>query len=106
MTRRTRSGRKLACLLALTVSPAAGFASEIGPGATIPELDELKKFLSQGEIDKLTNYNATQYHLSPSSTFNKLTFWGTALDNRYGKPSNVGAETIDELARFVTQPSP
>lgn len=68
---------------------AAGFASEIGPGATIPEMDELKKFLSQGEIDKLTNYNATQYHLSPSSTFNKLTFWGTALDNRYGKPSNV-----------------
>jgi exo-1,4-beta-D-glucosaminidase len=68
---------------------AAGFASEIGPGATIPEMDELKKFLSQGEINNLTNYNATQYHLSPSSTFNKLSFWGTALDNRYGKPSNV-----------------
>ncbi|TWP53080.1 exo-beta-D-glucosaminidase [Lentzea tibetensis] len=68
---------------------SAGFASEIGPGPAIPEMDELKKFLSQGEINKLTDYNASQYHLSPSSTFSKLGFWGTALDNRYGKPSNV-----------------
>lgn len=68
---------------------SAGFASEIGPGPAIPEMDELKKFLSPSEISELTDYNAAQYHLSPSSTFSKLGFWGTALDNRYGKPSSV-----------------
>ncbi|ALG13502.1 hypothetical protein AOZ06_47505 [Kibdelosporangium phytohabitans] len=73
---------------------AAGFASEIGPGPTIPELDELKKFLTQSQINSLTNYSTTQYHLSPSGTFGKLSFWGTALDNRYGKPANV-----DDLVR-------
>jgi exo-1,4-beta-D-glucosaminidase len=73
---------------------AAGFASEIGPGPTIPEMDELKKFLTTADINKLTNYTAAQYHLSPSSTFGKFSFWGTALDNRYGKPANV-----DEFVR-------
>jgi exo-1,4-beta-D-glucosaminidase len=68
---------------------AAGFASEIGPGPTIPEMDELKKFLSPSDITRLTNYSAVQYHLAPTSTFNKFSFWGTALDNRYGKPANV-----------------
>ncbi|HUQ58996.1 glycosyl hydrolase 2 galactose-binding domain-containing protein [Lentzea sp.] len=68
---------------------SAGFASEIGPGLAIPEMDELKKFLSQSEINKLTDYNAQQYHLSPSGNFSKIGLWGTALDNRYGKPSTV-----------------
>ncbi|WP_433266384.1 glycoside hydrolase family 2 protein [Actinosynnema sp. CS-041913] len=67
---------------------AFGFASEIGPGPTVPELDELRKFLTPADIAKLTDYNATQYHLSPSTTFNKFSFWGTALDSRYGKPSS------------------
>jgi dienelactone hydrolase len=31
---------------------------------------------------------------------------GTSDPAEYGKPANVAAETIDELARFVTQPSP
>jgi hypothetical protein len=31
---------------------------------------------------------------------------GASEPAEYGKPANVGAETIDELARFVTQPSP
>jgi exo-1,4-beta-D-glucosaminidase len=66
-----------------------GFASEIGPGPAIPEMDELKKFLSDADIAKLTDYNAGQYHLSPSGTFSKFGFWGTALDNRYGKPGNT-----------------
>ncbi|MBP2475802.1 exo-1,4-beta-D-glucosaminidase [Crossiella equi] len=78
---------------------AAGFASEVGPGPTIPELDELKKFLPQSDINKLTDYNATQYHLSRSSTFNKLTFWGTALDGRYGKPAN--AEDVVRKAQLA-----
>ncbi len=68
---------------------AAGFASEIGPGPTVPEMDELKKFLTTADINKLTNYNTAQYHLSPSGTFGKFSFWGTALNNRYGAPSNV-----------------
>ncbi|MFB9905009.1 glycosyl hydrolase 2 galactose-binding domain-containing protein [Allokutzneria oryzae] len=67
---------------------ASGFASEVGPGPTVPELDSLKKFLSPNEINALTDYNAKQYHLAPSDTFSKLSFWGTALDGRYGKPAN------------------
>ncbi|MBB5954563.1 exo-1,4-beta-D-glucosaminidase [Saccharothrix tamanrassetensis] len=67
---------------------AFGFASEIGPGPTVPELDELRKFLTPSDISKLTDYNAVQYHLSPSTTFNRFTFWGTALDNRYGRPGS------------------
>ncbi|MBW4715697.1 glycosyl hydrolase 2 galactose-binding domain-containing protein [Saccharothrix obliqua] len=66
---------------------ASGFASEIGPGPAVPELDELRKFLTPQDIAKLTDYNATQYHLSRSATFNKFSFWGTALDARYGRPS-------------------
>lgn len=73
---------------------ASGFASEVGPGPTIPELDELKKFLAPAELTKLLDYNAAQYHLAPSSTFNKFSFWGTALDGRYGKPG-----TVDEFVR-------
>ncbi|CCH35458.1 glycoside hydrolase family 2 TIM barrel-domain containing protein [Actinosynnema sp. NPDC047251] len=67
---------------------AFGFASEIGPGPTVPELDELKKFLRPADIAKLTDYNAPQYHLSPSTTFTKFSFWGTALDGRYGRPTS------------------
>lgn len=73
---------------------AFGFASEVGPGPTIPELDELRKFLTPQDIAKLTDYNAVQYHLAPSATFNKLSFWGTALDNRYGRPA-----TPEQLVR-------
>ncbi|MFD9704988.1 glycoside hydrolase family 2 TIM barrel-domain containing protein [Lentzea sp. NPDC059081] len=73
---------------------SAGFASEIGPGLAIPERDELKKFLSDAEINKLTDYTAQQYHLSPSGNFSKIGIWGTALDNRYGKPS-----TADDFIR-------
>ncbi|MFD1045298.1 glycoside hydrolase family 2 TIM barrel-domain containing protein, partial [Kibdelosporangium lantanae] len=73
---------------------AFGFASEIGPGPAIPEMDELKKFLSTADINKLTNYTAGQYHLSPSGDFSKFGDFGKAIDNRYGKPSNV-----DDLVR-------
>ncbi|SDN19988.1 glycosyl hydrolase 2 galactose-binding domain-containing protein [Allokutzneria albata] len=68
---------------------ASGFASEIGPGPTIPELDSLRKFLPPNEIDALRDYNAKHYHLAPSDTFSKLSFWGTALDGRYGKPTST-----------------
>ncbi|MEU4806719.1 glycoside hydrolase family 2 TIM barrel-domain containing protein [Actinosynnema sp. NPDC023587] len=67
---------------------AFGFASEIGPGPTVPEMDELRKFLRPADIAKLTDYNATQYHLSPSTTFDTFSSWGTALDGRYGRPSS------------------
>ncbi|MDI5976386.1 glycoside hydrolase family 2 protein [Amycolatopsis magusensis] len=82
---------------------AFGFASEIGPGPTIPEMEELKKFLTPEDIAKLTDYNATQYHLSPSTTFNKLSFWGTALDRRYGRPANPEALVRKaQLANYET----
>ncbi|RKT51573.1 glycoside hydrolase family 2 protein [Saccharothrix australiensis] len=77
---------------------ASGFASEIGPGPTVPELDELRKFLTPSDIARLTDYDAVQYHLSPSTTFNRFSSWGTALDRRYGRPSSPEA-----LARKAQQ---
>jgi exo-1,4-beta-D-glucosaminidase len=73
---------------------AFGFASEIGPGPTIPEMEELRKFLSREEIDRLLDHDAPQYHLAPSETFDSLSSWGTALEERYGPSS-----TPDELVR-------
>ncbi|MEU5691322.1 exo-beta-D-glucosaminidase [Actinosynnema sp. NPDC020468] len=75
---------------------ASGFASEIGPGPAVPEMAELRKFLSPSDIARLTDYSAVQYHLSPSATFDKFSFWGKALDARYGPPS-----TPDSLVRLA-----
>ncbi|GDY32143.1 glycoside hydrolase family 2 protein [Gandjariella thermophila] len=67
-----------------------GFASEVGPGPTIPELDTLRKYLSPAELDDLwRNPTKPQYHLSPSPEFDKLGSFATALANRYGKPTSL-----------------
>jgi exo-1,4-beta-D-glucosaminidase len=67
-----------------------GFASEVGPGPTIPELDTLRTYLSPAELDDLwRNPTKPQYHLSPSPEFNTLGSFATALANRYGKPSSL-----------------
>ena len=69
---------------------AFGFASEVGPGPTIPDVDALKKYLSPQELSDLwQNGSKAQYHLSPSGDFSKLGSFLTALDKRYGTPKSL-----------------
>lgn len=69
---------------------AFGFASEVGPGPTIPDGDALRKYLSPTELTDLwKNPSKSQYHLSPSAEFSKLGSFSTALNNRYGAPSGL-----------------
>ncbi|WP_188316706.1 glycoside hydrolase family 2 protein [Solihabitans fulvus] len=69
---------------------AAGFASEVGPGPTISDLDALRKYLSPTELTDLwKNPTKAQYHLSPSGVFSKLGSFHTALAARYGAPTSL-----------------
>ncbi|MET0237245.1 MAG: sugar-binding domain-containing protein [Kibdelosporangium sp.] len=69
---------------------AAGFASEIGSGPTIPELDTLTKFLTPQEIDDLwRNPSKPQYHLAKKEVFSTLSIFATALARRYGEPKDL-----------------
>jgi exo-1,4-beta-D-glucosaminidase len=69
---------------------AEGFNSETSAGPDIPTLDTLKRMMSPSELETLwKDPNATQYHRSPSGTFNNLKIFGNALNARYGKPSNL-----------------
>ncbi|ONI90127.1 hypothetical protein ALI144C_03660 [Actinosynnema sp. ALI-1.44] len=69
---------------------AAGFASEVGPGPTIPELDTLRRYLSPQEIDDLwRNPDKPQYHLAKKEVFSKLTVFSAALAQRYGTPTDL-----------------
>ncbi|AHI01904.1 carbohydrate-binding protein [Kutzneria viridogrisea] len=69
---------------------AFGFASEVGPGPTIPDSDALRKYLSPTELTDLwKNPGKAQYHLSPSAEFNKLGSFATALGKRYGAPTSL-----------------
>jgi exo-1,4-beta-D-glucosaminidase len=74
---------------------AFGFASELSAGPNVPELDALKAMLSTSEQDALwKNPGGTQYHAGLNG-FNNLKLYGTAIQNRYGKPTS--------LADFVTK---
>ncbi|MFD9943738.1 fibronectin type III domain-containing protein [Nonomuraea sp. NPDC059023] len=67
---------------------AFGFNSETGAGPDVPTLDSLKRMMTPAQIDSLwQNPGATQYHRSPSSTFNNLSIYHNALRGRYGVPS-------------------
>ncbi|WP_052395496.1 hypothetical protein [Kutzneria sp. 744] len=69
---------------------AFGFASEVGPGPTIPDADALKQYLSPAELSDLwQNGSKAQYHLSPSGEFSKLGSFLTALGKRYGTPKSL-----------------
>ncbi len=62
-----------------------GFASEVGPGPAIPELDSLRKFLTDAEIDDLWRKpDQPHYHLAKKEVFSKLTDFSRAIENRYG----------------------
>jgi exo-1,4-beta-D-glucosaminidase len=69
---------------------AFGFNSETSAGPDVPTLDSLKRMMTASQIDSLwQSPNATQYHRSPSSTFNNLKIYNNALRGRYGVPSSL-----------------
>ncbi|ALG11949.1 glycoside hydrolase family 2 protein [Kibdelosporangium phytohabitans] len=69
---------------------AAGFASEVGSGPAIPELDTLSRYLSPQEIDDLwRDPDKPQYHLAKKEVFAKLTVFSAALTQRYGAPKDL-----------------
>ncbi|MGW6501684.1 glycosyl hydrolase 2 galactose-binding domain-containing protein [Nonomuraea angiospora] len=69
---------------------AFGFNSETSAGPDVPTLDSLKRMMTSAQIDSLwQSPSATQYHRSPSSTFDDLTIYHNALRGRYGVPSGL-----------------
>ncbi|MBO3752041.1 carbohydrate-binding protein [Streptosporangiaceae bacterium NEAU-GS5] len=69
---------------------AFGFASEVSAGPDIPTLDSVKRMFTTSEQNTLwQNLSATQYHRSPSSTFNNLNLFNNALVGRYGTPGSL-----------------
>ncbi|MEV4106610.1 fibronectin type III domain-containing protein [Nonomuraea sp. NPDC049695] len=69
---------------------AFGFNSETSAGPDVPTLDSLKRMMTSAQIDSLwKSPTATQYHRSPSDTFDDLTIYHNALSGRYGVPSGL-----------------
>ena len=65
---------------------AYGFNTETGPGAQIPQLDSLKKFIPADKLWPITevwNYHCGRYEFSDLGRFTK------ALNARYGPPSSL-----------------
>jgi exo-1,4-beta-D-glucosaminidase len=65
---------------------AFGFNSETGPGAAVPNVESLKKFLP---ADKLWPINATWHYHMGSDRFATLDTHTQALEGRYGKATSV-----------------
>ncbi|OLE26434.1 MAG: exo-beta-D-glucosaminidase [Actinobacteria bacterium 13_1_20CM_3_71_11] len=69
---------------------AFGFNSETSAGPDVPTMDTLKRMMTTSELNTLwQNFNAKQYHRSPSSTFGDLKIYDNALAGRYGKPGSL-----------------
>ncbi|WP_197048410.1 discoidin domain-containing protein [Streptosporangium roseum] len=69
---------------------AYGFNSETGAGPDVPTLDSLKRMMSASELNTLwQNLGATQYHRSPSKTFDNLKIFNNAMVGRYGTPTSL-----------------
>ncbi|MEV4641273.1 hypothetical protein AB0J80_28415 [Actinoplanes sp. NPDC049548] len=69
---------------------ATGFNSETSAGPDIPTLDTLRRMMSPAELDTLwRNFDAPQYHRSPSQTFGTLAIFDNALAGRYGAPTSL-----------------
>lgn len=65
---------------------AYGFNTETGPGAQVPQLESLKKFIPDDKlwpISDLWNYHCGRYEFSDIGRFL------TAIDERYGKPASL-----------------
>lgn len=75
---------------------AYGFNTETGPGAQIPQLSSLKKFIPEDQlwpINEIWNYHCGRYEFADLSRFIE------ALDQRYGKPDSV--EAFDKKAQAM-----
>lgn len=75
---------------------AYGFNTETGPGAQIPQLESLKKFIPDDQIwpiSEIWNYHCGRYEFSNLSRFTE------AVDRRYGKPETI--EEFDKKAQAM-----
>ncbi|EPS26344.1 putative exo-beta-glucosaminidase [Penicillium oxalicum 114-2] len=70
---------------------AFGFGSELGAGVGTPELNSLKRFMSDKELERLwTEPKANQFHMSRyDSQFYDRSIYNNALFARYGKPTDL-----------------
>jgi len=69
---------------------AFGFNSETSAGPDVPTLDTLRRMMSTTELNTLwQNPTSTQYHRSPSSTFDDLGIFNNAMIGRYGTPTSL-----------------
>ena len=65
---------------------AYGFNTETGPGAQVPQLDSLKKFIPEDRlwpINETWNYHCGRYEFSDLSRFIE------AMNERYGEPDSI-----------------
>lgn len=75
---------------------AYGFNTETGPGAQVPQLDSLKKFIP---AEKLWPINETWNYHCGLYEFNNLDRFTSALNERYGTPNSV--EEFDTKAQAL-----
>ncbi len=69
---------------------AFGFNSETSAGPDVPTLDTLRRMMTTAELNTLwQSPTATQYHRSPSGTFDDLTIFHNAMNGRYGAPASL-----------------
>jgi exo-1,4-beta-D-glucosaminidase len=69
---------------------AFGFNSETSAGPDVPTLDTLQRMMTASQLNTLwQNPTSTQYHRSPSSTFNNLGIFNNAIIGRYGTASSL-----------------
>ena len=67
---------------------AYGFNTETGPGAQIPQLESLKKFIPEDKlwpVNEIWDYHCGRYEFSDLGRFTE------AIDQRYGKPGSLVA---------------
>ncbi|WP_419211306.1 glycoside hydrolase family 2 protein [Maribacter sp. X9] len=65
---------------------AYGFNTETGPGAQVPQLESLKKFIPEDKlwpINEVWDYHCGRYEFADLNRFT------TAINERYGTPSNI-----------------
>jgi len=75
---------------------AYGFNTETGPGAQVPQLDSLKKFIPEDKlwpINEIWQYHCGRYEFSDLSRFTE------AIDERYGKPDSL--DEFDKKAQAM-----
>ncbi|KAJ6111352.1 hypothetical protein N7523_007413 [Penicillium sp. IBT 18751x] len=70
---------------------AFGFGSELGAGVGTPEMESLRKFLSQHDIEQLWKEpNVGLYHMSSNvSSFHNRKIYDEGLFSRYGEPTSI-----------------